>query len=104
MDNQHKKIAGYRDLDQAEIDLMNEIKEHGRRTAALLKKVGDHVSAQRTACYLHANLPEAEFGRRKAEGERLSAAGAERWISMASTDLQVGLMKLTRAVAQPTTF
>lgn len=26
MDNQHKKIAGYRDLTQAEIDLMNEAK------------------------------------------------------------------------------
>ncbi len=26
MDNQHKRIAGYRDLTQAEIDLMNEAK------------------------------------------------------------------------------
>lgn len=26
MDNQHKKISGYRDLSQAEIDLMNEVK------------------------------------------------------------------------------
>lgn len=26
MDNQHKKIAGYRELDQGEIDLMNRIK------------------------------------------------------------------------------
>lgn len=26
MDNQHKKISGYRDLSQAEIDLMNEAK------------------------------------------------------------------------------
>lgn len=29
MDNQHKLIAGFRDLSQAEIDLMNRIKEHG---------------------------------------------------------------------------
>jgi hypothetical protein len=27
MDNQHKKIKGYRDLSQAEIDAMNQIKE-----------------------------------------------------------------------------
>ena len=26
MDNQHKKITGYRDLSQAEIDMMNSIK------------------------------------------------------------------------------
>lgn len=26
MDNQHKKIAGYRDLSQAEIDAMNSVK------------------------------------------------------------------------------
>ena len=29
MDNQHKKIKGYRDLSQVEIDLMNRIKEQG---------------------------------------------------------------------------
>lgn len=29
MDNQHKKIKGYRDLSQAEIDLMNEVKAIG---------------------------------------------------------------------------
>ena len=27
MENQHKKITGYRDLSQAEIDLMNEVKD-----------------------------------------------------------------------------
>lgn len=26
VDNQHKQISGYRDLSQAEIDLMNEVK------------------------------------------------------------------------------
>lgn len=30
MDNQHKKIKGYRDLSQEEIDLMNRIKEKGQ--------------------------------------------------------------------------
>ena len=37
MDNQHKKIKGYRDLSQEEIDLMNEGKE-------LSQKVGDFIS------------------------------------------------------------
>ena len=46
MENQHRKIAGYRELSQAEIDLMNEIKAHGEATAALLQKVGAHLSQQ----------------------------------------------------------
>lgn len=29
MDNQHRKISGYRELTQAEIDLMNKIKALG---------------------------------------------------------------------------
>lgn len=28
----------------------------------------------------------------------------QRWVSIGATDLQTGLMALTRAVAQPTTF
>ncbi len=38
MDNQHKKIKGYRDLSQQEIDLMNRIKAHGEETKNLLPK------------------------------------------------------------------
>jgi hypothetical protein len=36
MDNQHKQIKGYRDLSQAEIDLMNRIKAHAEETRALV--------------------------------------------------------------------
>lgn len=39
MDNQHHKIIGYRELDQAEIDLINEIKEQGKVLEALVSKV-----------------------------------------------------------------
>lgn len=39
MKDQHTKIKGYRDLSQGEIDLMNEIKEHGEKTKELLDKV-----------------------------------------------------------------
>ena len=39
MDNQHKKIKGYRDLSEAEIDLMNRIKDHAENTRLLLKTV-----------------------------------------------------------------
>lgn len=39
MDNQHRKIKGYRELSQSEIDLMNEIKEKAAEVGALVDKV-----------------------------------------------------------------
>ena len=40
MDNQHRKIDGYRELSQAEIDMMNTIKSMGPQMEELLAKVG----------------------------------------------------------------
>ncbi len=74
MDNQHQKIKGYRDLSQAEIDLMNEIKKKG-------EEIGELVSQLRSA-----------------EGID------QRWVSIGATDMQTGLMALVRSVAQPSTF
>lgn len=74
MENQHRKIIGYRELSQDEIDLMNSIKEVGIT-------LGDLVSALR-------------------EAEELD----QRWVSIGATDLQTGLMALTRAVAKPEFF
>lgn len=78
MDNQHRKISGYRELNQAEIDLMNEIKTEGKRLQALIDKV---------------MAPEAA-----------PATESKRWAAIAKTDLQKGLMALTRAVAKPDFF
>lgn len=39
MDNQHKKISGYRDLTQAEIDAMNQVKEVGLAVKALVEHI-----------------------------------------------------------------
>lgn len=39
MDNQHKKISGYRDLSQEEIDLMNEAKELEKQAGRLFRKL-----------------------------------------------------------------
>ena len=74
MDNQHRVIKGYRELDEVEIGIMNEIKAKGVELGELV--------------------------------ERLRAVGGvdQRWVSIGATDLQTGLMALTRAVAQPTTF
>ena len=74
MKDQHKKIKGYRDLSQEEIDLMNEAK-------ALSEKVGELVSKI-------ANQDTTD----------------NRWVDIAQADLQKGFMSLIRSVAQPTTF
>jgi len=74
MENQHKKIMGYRDLEQWEIDDMNEVKN-------LSKEIG--------------NLIESLETRKETD---------KRWIAIAKTDLQKGFMSLVRSIAKPTTF
>jgi len=74
MDNQHRKITGYRELSQAEIDLMNMVK-------AKAKEVGDLVE----------NMERTEGIDR-------------RWLAIAATDLQKGFMSLTRSIAKPEFF
>jgi hypothetical protein len=74
MDNQHRQIKGYRELSQEEIDLMNEIKSRGAELGELVVKL------------------------------RTQPGLDQRWISVGATDLQTGLMALTRGVAQPTFF
>jgi hypothetical protein len=85
MDNQHRKIAGYRELSQAEIDLMNRIKAKGEE----LKQLVEDVNASQAAITKEFGTPDAE---------------AYRWSAIAKTDLQKGLMALTRAVAKPESF
>lgn len=96
MDNQHRKISGYRELTQEEIDLMNEIKQKGKELGDLIEKISSHVNNQ-TALEESKNAAN--------EPSRIHAidqAEPYRWIAMARTDFQVGIMKLVRAVAQPT--
>jgi hypothetical protein len=93
MDNQHKQIKGYRDLSQEEIDLMNEIKSVGERLQNLCEKVIDHEFE------LYDKLSYDKYTETYGMLDRNLF-----WADSGSTDLQVGLMKLTRAVAKPTTF
>lgn len=74
LDNQHQHIKGYRDLSAEEIALMNQIKEQGVVLGELVQKL------------------------------RAEQGVDQRWVSIGQTDLQTGLMALTRSVAQPTTF
>ena len=81
VDNQHKKITGYRDLSEAEIALMNEAKE-------LSEKVGDFVD-------------KVEF----LNNDHDPDIGIDmRWCNIGKTDLQKGFMALIRSIARPTTF
>lgn len=92
MDNQHRKISGYRELTAAEIKLMNEIKALGPIIETVILKVNRHIEDQRVD---RTNTEEMV---------RLNEATPERFSALAKTDFQTALMYLTRAVAQPTFF
>lgn len=100
MDNQHRKIKGYRELTQAEIDLMNEIKAFGPQLQALCEKVHAHIESQRYACMNEVNTEVQNAD----EIARLDAANPELWASWGRETLKLSLMQLTRAIAQPTFF
>jgi hypothetical protein len=74
MENQHRKIEGYRELDQAEIDQINALKNIG-------KELGDLI-------------------------ELLKSEGStdKRWVAIAETYLQQGIMAAVRSIAKPSTF
>lgn len=93
MENQHRKIRGYRELSQEEIDLMNEIKTKGAEFGELVEKIRRIHADQRR---IHADNHD--------EIERLNEAEPERWTAIGKTHIQEGLMALTRSVAQPSFF
>jgi hypothetical protein len=76
VENQHRKITGYRDLTQAEIDAMNKIKAAEANIAALHAEIV-------------AILPERSEATRQA--------------SIARTEFEHAFMRLARSVAQPVT-
>lgn len=98
MENQHRKITGYRELSQEEIDLMNEIKAAGEALRPLLNKIKAHVAAQRYAATVDAEQGDSY------EKDRMDAADPEMWADWAYCTAQNALMYATRAVAQPTSF
>lgn len=74
MDNQHKKISGYRDLTQEEIDQMNALKAVGTQLGFLIKNMKQDSDVD------------------------------QRWLSIAETHLQQGIMAAVRSVAKPNGF
>lgn len=109
MENQHRKITGYRELSAEEIALMNEIKALGPQVEDLIIKVQLHVNKQRMRALYGQDdfkpLPNTAVDPLDPETlKRLEDATPERFTAMAKTEFQTGLMFLVRAVAQPTTF
>ena len=74
MENQNKKFQGYRTLSPEETALIDEIKSKGIELGLLVEKL------------------------------RSISDIDQRWVSIGATDLQTGLMALTRGVAKPTIF
>ena len=74
MDNLHKKISGYRDLSQREIDLMNEAKHIAEQVGELCKRI------------------------------KYEDGIDQGWANEGQKDLQKGFMSLIRSIARPTTF
>lgn len=74
MDNQHRYINGYRELNQKEIDLMNKIKNIANDVGNLLEEI------------------------------QLDHPVDPVWMQAAKTTLQTGFMQATRSVAKPTFF
>ena len=99
MENQHQKIKSYRDLSQVEIDLMNEIKAKGVELGSLVERLFDHTRQQIVSAKDHGTAT-GDF----TEFQRLTDAEPQHWVATGATHLQQGLMALTPAVAQPTTF
>lgn len=77
MENQHRQIKGYRELNEIEIALMNKIKEQGVVLQSLIDDLGNSA------------------GDTKAD---------PRWLAIGKTHLQEGLMALTRSIAKPEFF
>lgn len=96
MENQHRKITGYRELSQEEIDLMNRIKAKGAEMLELQAELQSMLHKQKT---LKALDVDTDIG--VAEFERFCDAEPLRWTSIGKTDIQTGIMALVRAVAQP---
>lgn len=114
MENQHRKINGYRELIQEEVDLMNRIKQKGAELLALQQELVGRLSTDNESKLNAANRSVEgkhfmgrpytwhDCGTDEAiEYRRFTAAEPLRWAAIGKTDIQTGIMALVRAVAQP---
>jgi hypothetical protein len=74
VDNQHRQIKGYKDLDQSTIDKMNRVKEMAANVGALIDELKDDLAID------------------------------PRWLAIGRTNLQQGFMDVTRSITKPDFF
>ncbi|WZL14738.1 hypothetical protein [Vibrio phage vB_VpaM_XM1] len=114
MENQHRKIKGYRELSQEEVDLMNRIKEKGQELLLLQGELASKLETDLEVKLVEArkSVQGSEFNGTPYnentgatdechEYRRFISAEPQRWASIGKTDIETGVMALVRAVAQP---
>ena len=82
MENQHRQISGYRELNQEEIDLINALKHEAKELRDLYDLIVEMIDKR-----------SAEHGTGDSEPRR--------WLAIGRTQYQQAIMALTRAVAAP---
>ena len=95
----YKKIKGYRDLSQAEIDLMNRIKAHAEVTKELIQEVQTLRVGASNEILQKPSYEVTEEGLTLQDLEE-----SQRCLALAKTNLQQGFMWFVRAVALPQSF
>ena len=83
------KVTGYRKLSDAEIEVMNSLKETSRYFIATLNQYRDEVRAR------------MDGGAMQSQQQREEDEAALRWIAIARTEMQKACMFGCRAVARP---
>lgn len=115
MENQHRHIAGYRELIPEEIDLMNRIKAKGAELLTLIEELKGRIATDHETKFnaaVRSTEGQTDFNGVKygpftgatdecVEFRRFDAAEPARWAAIAKTDIQTGVMAAVRAVAQP---
>lgn len=114
MENQHRQIAGYRELTPEEISLMNRIKSVGQELLTLQAELVGRLStdyevkladARRSMAGKEYNgTPYTEHTGASDECHefrRFQKAEPLRWAEIGKTNVQTGIMALVRAVSQP---
>ena len=106
MENQYRKVNGYRELTETEISLMNLIKKKGEELLVLQKELVAKLALDAEIKCSRASSPSEVPPRGELEPEcvewvRFQTAEPLRWAAIGKTDIQTGIMALMRAVAQP---
>lgn len=74
MDNQHRQIKGYNELDQTTIDSINDVKLKANEVKAMIDDLNKKLEMD------------------------------TRWLQLAEDDIQTGFMKLIRSITKPGSY